>query len=269
MKKLNLNLNENEIVKKFLKNGYIIVSILDKKNLNFISKSILKSLKQTGFFKNTIISNKTLNSLHKYVPSKDINKVRLKIINDLKKNKKIRLKFFELIKKYLELLVGNELAFQKNINLVIAPPLDNSAIQDIHADTWGGNSPFEIVAWLPLVDCFKTKSMFLLDLKKTKKHNLEKMIKDKKNNVNAEDLFNKIKKDVIWPKVKFGEILLFNPMLPHGAKVNTEVETRLSLNCRFKSIFSPYGDKKIGEYFEPLTIKPLSKIAFEYINEKI
>ena len=34
MKKLNLNLNENEIVKKFLKNGYIIVSILDKKNLN-------------------------------------------------------------------------------------------------------------------------------------------------------------------------------------------------------------------------------------------
>ena len=31
MKKLNLNLNENEIIKKFLKNGYIIVSILDKK----------------------------------------------------------------------------------------------------------------------------------------------------------------------------------------------------------------------------------------------
>ena len=57
MKKLNLN--ENEIIKKFLKNGYIIVSILEQKNLNFIA-AFLKFLKQTGFFKNTIISNKTL-----------------------------------------------------------------------------------------------------------------------------------------------------------------------------------------------------------------
>jgi len=160
MKKLDLN--ENRIVKKFLKNGYIIERILNKKNLNFISKSVFKSLKETGFFKNIIISNKTLNNLHKYVPSKEINRVRLKIINDLKKNKEIRLNFFELIKKYLELLVGNELAIQKNINLVIAPPLDSSSILDIHADTWGGNSPFEIVAWLPLVDCFKQNQCLYL-----------------------------------------------------------------------------------------------------------
>ena len=36
------------------------------------------------------------------------------------------------------------------------------------------------------------------------------------------------------------------------------------MNCRFKSIFSPYGDKKIGEFFVPITERPMTKIALEY-----
>ena len=34
-----------------------------------------------------------------------------------------------------------------------------------------------------------------------------------------------------------------------GNIVNKENETRWSLNCRFKGIFTPYNDKKIGEFF--------------------
>ena len=49
---------------------------------------------------------------------------------------------------------------------------------------------------------------------------------------------------------------------------NLENETRFSLNCRFKGIFTPYGDKKIGEYFEPITLKPMSRLGFKNINEK-
>ena len=36
------------------------------------------------------------------------------------------------------------------------------------------------------------------------------------------------------------------------------------MNCRFKSLFSPYGDKKLGEFFEPITLKPASKIGLNY-----
>ena len=32
----------------------------------------------------------------------------------------------------------------------------------MHADTFNGESPFEVVAWLPLVDCYKTKVCTLL-----------------------------------------------------------------------------------------------------------
>ena len=36
------------------------------------------------------------------------------------------------------------------------------------------------------------------------------------------------------------------------------------MNCRFKSIFTPYKDKKLGEYYEPITLKPASRRGMEY-----
>jgi len=32
----------------------------------------------------------------------------------------------------------------------------------VHADTWSGDSPYEVVVWLPLVDYYNTKSMYFL-----------------------------------------------------------------------------------------------------------
>ena len=72
------------------------------------------------------------------------------------------------------------------------------------------------------------------------------------------------KKDLKWINIKFGQVLLFNQCLPHGNVVNREKETRWSLNCRFKSVFSPYKDKKIGEFFEPISLRKISQLAINY-----
>ena len=74
---------------------------------------------------------------------------------------------------------------------------------------------------------------------------------------------------VITIKINYGQVLIFNQSLPHGNRVNKEDETRWSLNCRFKSTFTPYGDKKLGEFFEPISLKPASKIAMKYQFPKI
>ena len=126
----------------------------------------------------------------------------------------------------------------------------------MHADTWSGVSPFEIVVWLPLVDCFKTKTMYILPANKIKKYE-GKLIGKKIHS--SEQIFNLIKKDLVWLKVNYGEILIFDQSLPHGNVVNREKETRWSMNIRFKGLFTPYGDKKLGEFFEPITLKPISK----------
>jgi sporadic carbohydrate cluster 2OG-Fe(II) oxygenase len=103
--------------------------------------------------------------------------------------------------------------------------------------------------------------MYLLPPSKYKK--IEKKFKSLLSK-DSEIIFEKIKKNVKWINIKRGEILLFNQSLPHGNRVNLENETRWSMNCRFKSIFSPYGDKKLGEFFQPITLKKVSELAMNY-----
>ena len=68
----------------------------------------------------------------------------------------------------------------------------------------------------------------------------------------------------VWIEIKAGEVLIFNQNLPHGNRVNVEAETRWSMNCRFKGVFTPYGDKKLGEFFEPITLKAATRIGMSY-----
>jgi sporadic carbohydrate cluster 2OG-Fe(II) oxygenase len=78
------------------------------------------------------------------------------------------------------------------------------------------------------------------------------------------DIFNKFKKRFKWLKIDYGQILLFNQSLPHGNIMNKEKETRWSMNCRFKNPFTPYSEKKIGEFFSPIKLKPLSELGLKY-----
>ena len=68
----------------------------------------------------------------------------------------------------------------------------------------------------------------------------------------------------MWIKIKYGQILIFNQCLPHGNTLNKENETRWSLNCRFKNVFTPHSDKKIGEFFEPITLRAISELGLKY-----
>ena len=171
-----------------------------------------------------------------------------------------------LSKPILDVLVGNELSMQKSVNLSIQFPKDNSSLLALHSDVWSGDSPFEVVAWLPLVNCYGTKSMYILPPKKYSK--FEKIFQNKKHN-DSETIFKKIKKDLKWIKVNYGEVLIFNQCLPHGNIVNQTSETRWTFNCRFKGLFTPYNDKKIGEFFQPITMRPISQNALNYKFPKI
>ena len=260
-----VNQEEKKISNQFLKNGYVIKKILDEKALNNIKGLFIKILNKKINLKKKIDKD-FFNNFHKFIRVKDLNDFRLNVINELNNNQNFRKNYFFCAKSYLDLIVGNELVMQKRVNLSIQLPNDKSSLLDVHADVWSGDSPYEAVAWIPLVNCFKTKSMYILPFDKYKKY--EKNLFSSKIK-NSENLFNKIKKDVHWLDVKFGEILIFNQCLPHGNVLNKTKETRWSMNCRFKSVFSPYFDKKIGEFFEPISMKPVTKSAIKYNFPKI
>ena len=245
---------EIDINKEYSKNGYLIQSVANTKSFQKINDLFHKILRKK-------INSKTdyqniLNSTHKFINKKNLNDFRLSIMKELNDNKKFKSFFYDICKPYVNSIVGNELAMQKNINLSIQNPQDDSSLLDVHSDTWTGDSSYEVVVWLPLVDCYSTKSMYIMSKKQTKKYS--KIIFNNKN-LDASKIYNLIKKEVKWLKVNAGNVLIFNQNLIHGNHINQEKDTRWSLNCRFKSIFTPYADKLIGEFFEPITLRPASK----------
>ena len=249
--------NKN-ISEKYIKSGFIINQIDKTKELNYLTNFIKSNIANFLDIKTKDYLN--LNNLHKYV-GKDLNKLRLFLINKLNKDSRFNEYLFEIAKKEIFEIVGNELAMQKNVNLSIQCPNDDSSLLPIHSDTWDGNSPFESVLWVPFVDCSKTKSMFILNAQKYDK--FEKAFK-KKEVKSANDLYKNLKPHIEFIKIKHGEFMLFNQNLPHGNIINNSNETRISLNCRFKSLFSPYRQKELGSFFKPLIIRPASKIGLKY-----
>jgi len=253
--------DEKKLTTEYLKNGYCIKKI---NNLNILDKiiDIFVDLAEEITGKKCIISKSDyLNNIHNIIEVENLNDVRMKIINGINNYSKFREYYYMLAKPLLETIVGNELAMQRRINLSIQMPNDDSSLLQVHADTWSGDSPFEAVVWLPIVDCYGTKTMYLLPPNKLKI--IDKIFSNKNNN-DSEKIFQAIRDDVIWLNIKCGEVLIFNQSLPHGNRINNENETRWSMNCRFKSLFTPYGDKKLGEFFEPITIRAASKCGIEY-----
>ena len=242
---------------RFLKKGFIVKEVESRDALEEISSYIEKKTADHLGLKD-IPELDFLDNIHTKVSSNELNDLRLKLIADIHSCEWFRAAYFNLAKDMLSDIVGNELVMQTRLNLSIQLPGDDSSLLPIHSDVWSGDSPYEVVIWLPLVDCFNTKSMYLLNPEKLSKHSADFL---PEKHLDSEALYQLVKDDLIWLDVQYGQVLLFNQNLPHGNRVNIENQTRWSINCRFKSIFSPYEDKKIGEFFEPITLKPLTKFA--------
>ena len=252
---------ETKIATQFCEIGYIKQEVEDQESLKKI-RSLVYNLAcdATGLSSEKLASD-FLNGFHNEISLNDLNDHRVQIIEQLNKQPWLRKAYYNLAKDCLSKIIGNELAMQLRLNLSIQMPNDESSLLPIHSDTWSGDSPFEAVLWIPLVDCFRTKSMFILPPEATATLH-EGM--GERNDLQNVDLYDLAKDDLEWIDIKFGEYLLFNQNLPHGNISNGENETRWTMNCRFKGLFTPYSDKKMGEFFGPITARPMSMIGMDY-----
>jgi len=256
-----LDKNEISLTNQYLENGYIIQPVADLEALEWMRNKFVEIVSEYLGITDVKEPEELLNYIHDRVEVKELNQFRLKVIRAFNSASEFREMYYRVARPYLEILVGNELAMQLRVNLSIQFPNDDSSLLPVHADTWSGDSPYEVVVWLPIVNCYGTKAMYLLPPKQS--DNLSKDFKEMSGK-NSEDLYQSIKNDVKWLEVKFGEVLIFDQALPHGNRINAEKETRWSMNCRFKSVFTPYGDKKLGEFFEPITLRAATQVGMKY-----
>ncbi len=261
----------NNLQKNFEKNGYVIIpgdKVLIEKLRNIVFSVIQKNKKLNVGNSSPANISKVFNNFHKYVKTKDINILRFEIYNKINSNNDFSDIYYKIFKDALDDLVGNELSMQKKINLSIQMPNDKDSLLDIHSDIYAGESPFQVVAWVPLVNVYDTKSMFGAEIKQNKVMNQQMLNSSEKT---TKEIYNKNKKKFKFFNVKLGEVLIFSPLMLHGNTINKTKETRFSLNVRFKSLLSPYdvmikSHRNIPNFYRPLNIKPLTKIGFNYIK---
>ena len=84
-----------------------------------------------------------------------------------------------------------------------------------------------------------------------------------------EELFAEIEDKVVWLEVPYGHVVIFWHGLLHGNRINEEEKSRWTINLRFKGLLTPYHAKELGEYFMPLTIRPITRMGYQYKKPKI
>lgn len=250
-------MDEHEIGERFLSDGYVIADAHDRhallslqSHVALIAASFLggRSISPTIVFLDTIAERVTVERL---------NDLRLAMLDGIEPW--WREAYLQCGRPLVEAVVGNELAMQRGLGLSVQLPNDDSSLLPLHSDVWSEDSPFEVVLWIPLVDCRRTKSMFLLPPA------ADRRWRDRVAEfASVEALYQAVEPDLIWLDVPFGSVLLFTPTLMHGNRVNREPGTRWSMNVRFKGLFTPYADKRLGEFFDPVSIRPATRIGMAY-----
>jgi len=254
---------EKALADEFAEHGYVVRLVDDQQALDELRRHV--ALLVCDYLQIQLPNDIDgfLNHIERVVSPKKLNDVRLHTYRKMNAASWFRPTYFALARTTIETLVGNELAMQNRVNLSIQLPHDDSSLLAIHADAFGGETPFQVVAWLPLVHCYKTKSMFILPREKS-----EAIYADfaRYEGRGMDSLYRDVEKDVVWCDVPYGSVLVFSPNYLHGGIINEEPETRWSMNCRFTGLFTPYtgAEKKLGSYYLPITTRPVTKMAMGY-----
>lgn len=254
---------EQAIADEFAANGYVVRPVDDREALDELRRHVAQIVCDQLQITLPNDIDEFLNHVERVLPVGKLNEVRLNTYRKMNAMPWFRPTYFGLARSTIETLVGNELAMQNRVNLSIQLPKDDSSLLAIHADAFGGETPFQVVEWLPLVDCYKTKSMFILPRQKSE---AVYATFTRYEGRGMDSLYKDVEKDVVWCNVPYGHVLVFSPNYLHGGVINEEPQTRWSMNCRFTGLFTPYtgAEKKLGSYYLPITTRPVTKMALQY-----
>jgi len=251
---------EREFEHKFLTQGFVIVPSESKPLLQQLFETILS---ETNHWLASQGNTSTLSSLresHKLIEQSVINDVRLHLFAWLNSQPDIRVNYYRLASSILQTLVGNELAMQNKVNLSIQQPHDRTSVLEMHSDAWSGDSPFQVVLWVPLTESSSTNAMFLLKPEKS----MEAYRRTRAGELNSMAAIQAVYQADFEPiEVNFGDILIFDSNCLHGNQLNTTQVSRWSLNCRFTSLLAPSitPERRMGSFYSPIIVRPATRMG--------
>ncbi len=243
----------SELSNKLSSDGFATIESSTCSEIEIIQNDLLSLVNKYAWKK-----IEKLEDANKGVPVERLNALRLEAINLINSHERFKAALLKEAAQILQPVLGPDIAVQKNFALVISMPGDQSSQIPFHADTWSGHSIFELNLWVPLSRSKNSASMFILPLPALKRFSESKV-----EIQSIQEAMVHFKKDYYWLDIQAGQFFLFWQHLPHGNVTNQEDFTRWSLNIRFKSLFAPYGEKGLGDYFVPLQYGALTNLALK------
>ena len=218
-----------------LKNdGWTIIKSKNISDIEILSKNFLQELKKSKIL-NLKIEN--INFLRRFVNKLDdnvLNSIRKIYLNKFSEN------IIKAFSQELAPLFGKKLLVQKYPQIQIHSGFKNSTKTFPHYEMMAGHSPYTYNIWLPFHDIVDKSGIFLI------KDKLSVKLCDKeiKNNINDREKF--LSKKMFFPKLKFGEALVFNPSVYHGSIYHNNTSSRISVDVRLQKqnhpLFQKYND---------------------------
>lgn len=251
------------IVDQFIKNGYVIIDAESDLDYDIFYNTI-------NFVMNEKNIGGNFESLHTRINLEDLNQLRLSLFYRLNEIDNWENKYFNMASNTLCNLIGSELSIQNKLNLSIQCPNDDSSLVPLHTDRAGGHSLFEVVMWTSFTKSEQSASMYVLSPKVTLKA-LSELSNYESNNFS--EFENRYANERIFLSVKPKDIVIFSSNIYHGNIVNVTSGTRISVNCRFKSLWAPevksYANERItGSFYKPLNILPVTQFAKMFIGKE-
>ena len=251
----------NDAQNFFLENGYVKFNNKSSISYQLIRDVIATELEQYGF---------DFESIHKKIKIDELNNVRMNIFNKINSIKNWEDHLYSIGGEVISKIIGNEISIQNKLNFSIQMPGDKLSQIPMHTDRAGGHSLFECVLWIAFTTSNKTSSMYIVD-PETSISILNELPNYELNGINLleKKYLNKLKFIEVVP----GDCILFSSNLYHGNVVNEEASTRISINCRFKSLWAPeykkYPNERVtGSFYKPYKLSPVSIFASKFLNKE-
>ena len=246
---------------RFLNDGYVVFDIEDAHTLEMFREVVCSSL--------NISKDSSLGMCHRHISVDEVNERRIGAFRNINKVAGWEQKYFSMAKSICNDLLGPDIAIQSKLNLSIQMPGDKSSTLGLHTDSLSGQSVFEIVLWIPLTNAYSSNSMYIYP-KETSYRMLSEIPNYEKEGMEA--LFEKYRSFANFLKVDYGSALVFSPTMFHGNIVNSTHESRISINCRLKNLFSPEsetGERRLGSFYRILTVSEVTRLGLSYKDEDI
>jgi sporadic carbohydrate cluster 2OG-Fe(II) oxygenase len=167
-------------------------------------------------------------------------------------------------------IIGKEISIQNKLNFSIQLPGEKLSQVPMHTDRAGGHSLFESVLWMSFTNSKATSSMYIVDYQTTLKI-LEELPEYEISGINL--LETKYAPNFKFIDVNPGDCILFSSNLYHGNVTNEEDSSRVSINCRIKSLWAPEykkypNERTTGAFYKPFKFSPISIFGSKFINKE-